>query len=180
MRDPNVLDCLDATGAAVATADGLTLIHNLLLEQQWQGIKILDLAHAQLAHFADLIGVRLTVAGSQFLLSVPAAEAIGIALHELATNAAKYGALSNSRGCVDVTWQIKANEAGQRFIMSWIERDGPQVVPPAHSGFGSTVIKSLTEMTLDGTVALDFAPSGLTWRLECPAANVLGSVLRER
>ena len=102
-------------------------------------------------------------------MNATAAQAIGLALHELATNAGKYGALSTDAGRVDVNWQSE----GDVFTMSWTERDGPAVQPPERRGFGSTVIDSMAKLATDGDIQLVYAPSGLVWRLRCSAANVL-------
>jgi two-component sensor histidine kinase len=103
------------------------------------------------------------------------AQSIGLALHELATNAGKYGALSNNKGRVDIWWQAAAN----MFTMSWTENEGPPVVAPTRRGFGSTVINTMAKHSLDGEVALYYAPSGLMWQLTCPAANALEAQDRE-
>jgi two-component sensor histidine kinase len=124
-----------------------------------------DLARAQLAHFADLIGTRIVVDGPRLRLKPTSAQAIGLALHELATNAGKYGAL----GRVHIFWRTD----GDALTMSWSERDGPPVSAPERRGFGTTVIETMANHSLDGTVELDYAPLGLTWRLTCPSANAL-------
>ena len=103
------------------------------------------------------------------------AQAIGLALHELATNAGKYGALSMDRGRVSICW----GTVGDTFTMSWIEHDGPPVSPPKRCGFGTTVMKRMAERSVDGAVDLDYAPSGVTWRLTCPAASALEPWERE-
>jgi two-component sensor histidine kinase len=112
---------------------------------------------------------RITAHGSPVRLNAAAAQAIGLALHELATNAGKYGALLADAGGVDVDWRLESG----RFSMSWTERNGPRVSRPERCGFGSVVIASMAEKALDGEVELDYAPSGLVWRLTCPAANAL-------
>jgi two-component sensor histidine kinase len=139
------------------------------MQRKLYGVDVEDLAHAQLAHFADLIGSRLVVHGPRLRLKPASAQAIGLALHELATNAGKYGALSIDLGRVDVSWCIVRDT----FTMSWAERDGPPVSAPKQRGFGAIVIEAMAERSVDGTVALNYAPSGLTWRLTCPAANAL-------
>jgi PAS domain S-box-containing protein len=143
--------------------------HDLLVRNEWRGVDADDLVRAQLAHFADLVGSRIAVGGPRMRLNAAAAQAIGFTLHELATNASKYGALSVSTGCVDVHWR----RDGETFTISWSERNGPPVRPPAHGGFGSTVIEAMAKQTLGGEVRLDYAPSGLVWALICPAANAL-------
>jgi two-component sensor histidine kinase len=85
------------------------------------------------------------------------------------SNAGKYGALSVDIGRVDVRWRLD----GDVFAMSWTERNGPSVSPPERRGFGSTVVDAMAKRTVDGKVELDYAPSGLVWRLTCPAANAL-------
>jgi PAS domain S-box-containing protein len=142
---------------------------DLLVLNEWQGVDVADLVRAQLAHLADLMGSRITAHGSPLRLNAAAAQAIGLALHELATNAGKYGALSVDAGNVDVDWRLESD----RFAMSWIERDGPPVLRPGRCGFGSVVITSMAERALDGEVELDYAASGLVWRLTCSAANAL-------
>ena len=142
---------------------------DLLVQNEWHGIDVEDLVRAQLAHFADLVGSRITVHGSAVRLNAAAAQAIGLALHELATNAGKYGALSVDAGRVDVGWRLD----GDMFAMSWTERKGPPVSRPKRRGFGSTVIDAMVRQTVNGEVHLDFIPSGVTWTLTCPAANAL-------
>src|SRR5215467_6962692 len=99
---------------------------DLLVQNEWQGVDVEDLVRAQLAHFTDLVGSRITVHGAPVRLSAAAAQAIGLALHELATNAGKYGALSAETGRIDVGWRLD----GDIFAMSWTERNGPPVLPP--------------------------------------------------
>jgi PAS domain S-box-containing protein len=142
---------------------------DLLVQNEWQGVDVEDLVRAQLAHFADLVGSRITVHGSPVRLNAAAAQAIGLALHELATNASKYGALSVDAGCVDVGWRFDSDI----LAMSWTERKGPPVSQPKRRGFGSTVIDSMVKQTVNGEVQLDYIPSGVVWNLTCPAANAL-------
>jgi PAS domain S-box-containing protein len=142
---------------------------DLLGRDEWQGADLEDLVRAHLAHFADLVGSRITVHGSKLHLNATAAQAIGLALHELATNAGKYGALSTDAGRVDVGWRLD----GDALTMSWTERDGPPVRPPERRGFGTTVIDAMARQALGGEVQLDYARSGLEWHLTCPRGNAL-------
>lgn len=142
---------------------------DLLSRSQRRGANLRDLACAQLAHFADLIGTRISLRGPNLHLNAAAAQAIGLALHELATNAAKYGALSTNAGRVDLRWGLY----GHSFGLSWAEHDGPPVQTPEHKGFGTTVVGAMARQALGGNVELDYAPSGLGWRLTCPAANAV-------
>jgi PAS domain S-box-containing protein len=149
----------------------LSANQDLLVRSNWSGVEIDDMVRAQLAHFADLIGSRLVVRGPKLRLKAASAQAIGLALHELSTNAGKYGALSTETGGVNIDWAI----TNARFSMSWIEHDGPPVSAPTKRGFGTTVMQALAERSVGGKVDLDYAPSGLTWRLTCAAANALES-----
>ena len=113
--------------------------------------------------------------GPQLRLKPASAQAIGLALHELATNAGKYGALSADRGRVQISW----GTVGDTFTMSWTDRDGPPVSAPKRRGFGTIVMETMAERSVGGRVDLDYASSGLTWRLTCPAVNALESGERE-
>jgi PAS domain S-box-containing protein len=147
----------------------LSAYQDLLVENEWNGIKIGDLVCAQLAPFADLISFRIVMHGPELYLKAASAQAIGLALHELSTNAGKYGALSTDTGRVDISWAI----GGGTLTMSWTERDGPRISAPKRRGFGTVVMETMTERSLGGTVKLDCLPSGLTWRLSCPAENAV-------
>jgi PAS domain S-box-containing protein len=159
----------DFIGHFTERIQALASNQDLLIQNQWRGVDVEDLARAQLAHFADLVGSRIAVDGPKLRLNAAAAQAIGLALHELSTNAGKYGALSVDSGHVDVGWRFD----GDIFAMSWTERNGPPVLRPQRRGFGSTVIESMAKRTVGGEVQLDYAPSGLMWGLTCPAANAL-------
>jgi PAS domain S-box-containing protein len=147
----------------------LSANQDLLVRSDWNGVEIGDLVDAQLAHFAGLLGSRIAVHGPKLCLNAASAQAVGLALHELATNAGKYGALSTGTGRVDVCW----GSDGDTFTMSWTEREGPTVSPPERRGFGTMVMEMMAERSLDGAVDLDYAPSGVSWRLTCPATSAL-------
>jgi PAS domain S-box-containing protein len=147
----------------------LSANQDMLIRNEWKGVEIKGLVLAQLAHFADLIGSRISVEGRTLRVKANAAQAIGLALHELATNAGKYGAFSTDRGRVEIRWRTD----GETFTMSWTEREGPPVSAPQRRGFGTVVMKEMAERSVDGRVELGYAPSGVTWSLTCPAANAL-------
>jgi PAS domain S-box-containing protein len=181
-RVKNILTVVDAIAhrtAAENPADfaerfaerirALSANQDLLFRNEWKGVDVEDLVHAQLAHFADLIGSRIVMRGPKLRFNTVGAQAVGLALHELATNASKYGALSTDRGRVDVCWNFRDNA----FSMSWTEREGPSVSAPTRRGFGTMVLERMAENNLGGTVDLAYAPPGLTWRLTCPAGNAL-------
>ena len=141
---------------------------DLLVRTSWRGVDVHDLVCAQLAHFSDLIGHRISLDGPKLRLNGAAAQAIGMALHELATNASKYGALSTDAGHVNIGWF-----ADGLFKMNWIERKGPPVRPPDRRGFGTTVMEAMAKQAVDGTVQLEYDTAGVAWHLTCPAANAL-------
>jgi PAS domain S-box-containing protein len=147
----------------------LAAYQDLLVRSEWTGVEIEDLARVQLSHSADLFGSRIVMNGPRLRLNPASAQAIGLALYELAANARDYGALSTDAGRVDVGWETDSDT----LIISWTERGGPPVSSPKRRGFGNTVMGTMAERTVGGKVSLDYAPSGLTWRLTCPAANAL-------
>ncbi len=114
--------------------------------------------------------------GPKLRLSPASAQAIGLALHELATNAGKYGSLSTDTGRVDVSWGTD----GVTLTMSWTEHEGPLVSAPKRRGFGTIVMEAMAARSVNGKVDLDYAPSGLIWRLACPAADALEPREREQ
>jgi PAS domain S-box-containing protein len=181
-RAKNMLSVVDAIAHQTATGNpedflkrfsariqSLSANQDLLFRSEWKGVEICGLVHAQLAHFADLISSRIFAEGPRLRLNAASAQAIGLALHELATNAGKYGALSTQTGRVDIRW----GAAGGEFAISWTESGGPTVSPPQRRGFGSIVMGVMVERSVGGTVVLEYPPTGVTWCLTCPTANVL-------
>lgn len=136
---------------------------DLLVNNDWQRIDLTDLIHSQLRHFGA-IGARVALAGPPVMLPPAAAQTIGMALHELATNAAKYGSLSNESGHVDITWEID----DEAFRMTWRETGGPEVQAPETKGFGSTVLDAMTASSMSGDVRIDYDTQGVVWELRCP------------
>ena len=147
---------------------------DLLVHNDWTTVPLADLVAAQLAHFSDLFGTRIEMDGPPLTLMPDATQTLGMALHELATNAAKYGALSNADGCISVLWRVEAEVGHEpRFTLNWQERGGPPVAEPAEQGFGAKVTTRMVKTDTRGEVTLDYAPAGLSWRLSCPAGAVL-------
>ncbi len=149
----------------------LSANQDLLVRNEWRGVELEDLVRAQLAHYADLIGDRIMIEGPQVKVTPSAAQSIGMALHELATNAGKYGSLSCDHGHVKIDWLLEDDQ----FTIGWIERDGPQIEPPRQRGFGSTMISVVAKASVGGEVELDYASTGVTWRLKCPASKALSA-----
>jgi PAS domain S-box-containing protein len=157
-----------------ARIDALAAGHDLLVKNEWQGVEVAELVEIQFAHFMDLIGTRVLIEGPRAQLTLAAAQGIGMALHELTTNAAKYGALSNQEGNVRIAWNVTA-AASPTFSMSWRESGGPKVAAPTRKGFGQIVIGRMVEAAVDGTVMLDYREQGLSWELSAPAESALMS-----
>ena len=119
---------------------------------------------------------RIEARGPGVIVSPDAAQAIGLALHQLEMNASKYGALSRPSGKVVVEWKIQASDGGPRFHMSWREHGGPHFETPKETGFERVLIERLTAQKLNGTAELTFPPEGATWTLDAPADSVLAPV----
>jgi two-component sensor histidine kinase len=146
---------------------------DLLIADDWRGARIDELVRLELASFGGLDGRQNSVKGPPLGLNPDAARNIGLALHELATNASKYGALSVPGGKVSVHWDLANNAGRRRFRMSWRESGGPMVTEPKSWGFGRQVIQRLTAQALAGKAIHEFAPDGVTWALDIPAAVVI-------
>ncbi len=146
----------------------LAVNHDLLVKNQWQRISVEDLVRGQLAHFGDLLQSRVKIHGPATQFSAKAAQAIGMALHELSTNAIKHGALSGESGCIDVRWNVD----DRRFSMNWTERSNKIFKAPERRGFGTTVITKMVEMSVGGKAEVDFAETGLVWQFSCPLGKV--------
>lgn len=146
---------------------GLAASQELLVEVGGR-TSLAELVERQVAAFVPVNDGRVEIAGPPIALGASATNTIGMALHELATNACKYGALSVIDGRIIVSWTVRAGE----LSLEWRERGGPPVTPPAHSGFGRNVIERSAER-LGGTSELDFAPEGVSWRLRAPDSGIV-------
>jgi two-component sensor histidine kinase len=152
---------------------GLSRSIDLLVDEDGRGASIADLVRSHLEPFGEVDGVRISATGPDVLLNPEAAQNIGLALHELATNAIKHGALSVPEGLVTVDWELKTAGVGPAcFRLKWIERNGPEVIPPTRQGFGYVVLQRMTAETLQGHVSHEFDSRGVSWTLEVPAAGV--------
>jgi PAS domain S-box-containing protein len=154
--------------------NGLAGSHDLLLSDDWAGASLIQLIRSQLQHYDDLFDTRIHLEGTDLILRPEAAQNIGIALHELSTNAAKFGALSVEGGTVTVSWTIVTAEDNERRMqLRWKERSGPPVILPAHKGFGRMVMDRIAGQALGGHSKSIFAPDGVCWELDVPARAVI-------
>jgi PAS domain S-box-containing protein len=141
--------------------------HSLLSQTRWSGVGLNDLVRDQLAPYA--MAANAKVSGPNIMLSAAATQAVAMVLHELVTNAAKYGALSTSNGSVSVNWDKSSDERGAgKVTIVWREHGGPPVAAPARTSFGSSLIRDLIPHELGGTVDLAFEPDGVSCRIEIP------------
>lgn len=147
---------------------GIAATQDILVRQDWAGGDLRELVATQLEVF-DLGEGRIAMSGPDVTLSADAVQSVGLALHELATNALKYGALSAAAGKVCVAWIVQADGA---LAITWIEQDGPPVVAPSRTGFGSTVLDRMAALSVDGVVDLQYASAGLTWTLTIPEKHI--------
>jgi PAS domain S-box-containing protein len=159
----------DFLPAFEARLQALSSSYDLLLNEPHQGVAIGDLVTAQLAHVSDKVGDRIVTKGPALKITAEAAQGLGMAIHELATNAAKYGALSTEDGCIEITWSRVAptDGADAGFEVLWQEVDGPPVTAPSRKGFGSTVLGPMAQNALHGSVDLRYDVKGVRWHVTC-------------
>jgi PAS domain S-box-containing protein len=138
--------------------------HSRLAEASWSGVSLETILADELAPYRREDGANTRLSGPAVTLTPKQALTLGMAIHELATNAAKYGALSTRNGVVDVGWSIDNRELG----LCWSESGGPPVVPPTHHGFGRLLVERVLASDLDGRVDLDFASGGLNCTIVMP------------
>lgn len=143
--------------------------YDLLMKDEGRGASLAALARAQLAHVSDLTDGRVLLNGPDIELSAEGAQGLSMAFHELATNAAKHGALSNDDGRVEIIWKplVASGNGPASLEVSWTERGGPPVSAPEKKGFGSTVLGPMARVTLNAEVELHYHRSGLIWFARC-------------
>lgn len=143
--------------------------HDLLLRGEWEGAPLPTVVERALSPYSGTD--RALLDGPPVLLPTNTVEILGLGFHELATNAAKYGALSVPDGQVEVRWSLRRGKSSTRFVdILWREHGGPPVVPPASRGFGSRLLERGLTHDIGGTVKLDFRPEGLECRICLPVA----------
>ncbi len=148
---------------------GLAQSHDLLVGRNWEGVSIGELVQAQLAFLKRGDSKGISVAGPDILLSPEAAQNLGLALHELATNAVKHGALRAETGTIEISWSIDEGHGTEpRIEFYWKEAGGPAIEEPLRSGFGRTVLERVVPRSLAGSASLSFPEGGAQWRLDAP------------
>jgi PAS domain S-box-containing protein len=151
----------------------LAASNDLLTDSSWKGAHLGQLVNRQIGAFIEIPNPRVSVSGPDVGLTGDAMQPIGLALHELTTNAMKYGALSNSEGVVRVDWRIEADPAAPVLRLDWTEHGGPEVAEPQRKGFGQVVIKHMIEQALSATTTIEYPATGVRWSMRAPAASVV-------
>jgi two-component sensor histidine kinase len=166
-------DLDEAREAFAARLISLGRAHDILTQTSWTSAPISDVVQGALSVHAQAGASRIRTSGLNLLLAAEPALALAMALHDLATNAAKYGALSNEGGQVDLHWHLVHESESPRFCLTWSEQGGPPVrSQPTRKGFGSRLIERSFAAEVGGEVKLTYAPTGLICRLEAPLASM--------
>ncbi|WP_371155455.1 HWE histidine kinase domain-containing protein [Jannaschia sp. 2305UL9-9] len=153
----------------------LSFNQDLLVRNSWTHVQLSDLVGFHLEPFVAAKVAKVHIDGPDTELSPDAAQAIGMALHELATNAGKYGAFQAEGGNVSIEWAVSTG-ADPVFTISWTETGGPPVQKPETSGFGQKVLTRMAAQSVDGKVDLRYDPGGVSWSLTAPASRILRQV----
>lgn len=165
--EPAILQALEDRLQALAC------VHDVLTRERWQGAELSEVAEAVLKPFFGTAAPRIRAFGPNLRLGAGAAQSIAMCLNELATNALKYGALSNEEGRVEMRWEV-TQDAEPLLRLTWTERHGPAVAAPKFRGFGSRFIERSIAQDLRGTVCIDFGePEGITCRIETKLLGVV-------
>jgi PAS domain S-box-containing protein len=151
----------DAEAAVMSRLHSLGQTHAMLIDKDWRGVDLAEIVRSEMAPFTG----RVQVEGPSLKLDAKTAENLALTLHELATNAAKYGALSNATGRVHIGWSNVALNGSERFTFHWREEGGPRVSPPTEKGFGSAVLEHVMAEHLGVAPRIDFAMDGLRYEL---------------
>jgi len=142
-----------------------------LLSHEWQAAPLSTLVKQALAHFT-LYTDRVQFDGPTVTIGPKAAMTLTLAFHELATNAIKYGALSNDTGMIDLSWKVVGSGINAEIWLQWAERGGPPVVKLDRQGFGTRLICTATGRSLQGCAELDLSQSGAVWSLVAPITSI--------
>jgi PAS domain S-box-containing protein len=152
----------------------LATAHEVLARETWEGAPIRSLIREQLTPFVSAADAAIELAGPETYLSADAAQMVGLAIHELATNAVKHGAWSVPSGKVRVSWAIENHAQNEEGVLRvvWSERGGPTVSTPSRKGFGHVVLYELVPKSLNGTVEAEYTEGGFSWSASFPAASL--------
>jgi two-component sensor histidine kinase len=158
----------DAKAALETRLLALSRAHDVLTRENWEGANLTEVVTRALEPYQIHGESRLRVNGQQVRLTPRMSLALAMALHELATNAVKYGALSNKNGTIEVAWAVHNGAAPPRLTLTWREEGGPPVEIPRRRGFGSRLIERTLAQDLEGEVEITFPPTGVICRVHAP------------
>jgi two-component sensor histidine kinase len=150
----------------------LAKTHNLLTEDFWQTASFAEILKNELSHYDDGARKRILLDGPSIELLANCAVPLGMAIHELTTNATKYGALSAPGGRIEVLWTVRNLDTERRLDIEWIERGGPPVEPPKRRGFGSTLLRRVLTDQCNAAIRIDYDRAGLICRIDMPLPEV--------
>jgi PAS domain S-box-containing protein len=151
----------DAEAAVMDRLHSLGKTHLLMIDKEWQGADLVEIVRAEMSPYAG----RVQIEGPSLVLAAKAAQNFALALHELATNAAKYGALSNSAGRVHISWSKLPSNGSSLFTFRWQEQGGPRISPPTQKGFGSVVLEHVMAEQFGVPPRIDFPHTGMNYEL---------------
>jgi two-component sensor histidine kinase len=155
----------------------LSATHDLLSQTDWREVSIHDLIRAELAPYLETLDNRITVRGPDISLAPNEALSFGLAIHELMTNAAKYGSLTNEAGTITIEWHLKSPDVAE---VLWREEGGPEVQPPSRRGFGIELLEKIVARELDTNFDIQFLPGGVQCRLHLPVRKLSDFNLRTK
>jgi two-component sensor histidine kinase len=163
-----------------ARLQALARAHDILTTSGWRGASLHEVVRASVLPHTGQLGSRVAVSGPSVALDPRSALAMSMVLHELATNALKYGALSNGGGRVELSWTVKPVLDQSGLLLTWSERGGSKLTPPAEKGFGWKMIERALASEPGGAVQFEFPPDGLrcSIRLHLPLARSGSPFLR--
>jgi PAS domain S-box-containing protein len=150
----------------------LSVNQDLMIEHDWRGADIAQIIQWQLASVIDDYAERVKLEGSPCVVMPRVAQALGLAMYELAINAVKYGALSTRTGRIHIKWTVSESNGAREFKLTWQELGGPPTVPPKKKGFGSAIIESMIARSVLGSATMTYAPTGLIWELVAPESGL--------
>jgi two-component sensor histidine kinase len=151
----------EAETAVSERLHSLAQTHAILIDKEWQGADLTEVVRTEMGPYGD----RVSIEGPSLMLTAKAAQNFALALHELATNAAKYGALSNQLGRVHISWSVGKPNGRHQFIFRWQERGGPRVTPPMGKGFGSAVLEQVMAEYFEAPPQIEFAADGVGYEV---------------
>ncbi|SCY95507.1 sensor histidine kinase [Microvirga guangxiensis] len=161
----------EARDAVEGRLFALSRAHDVLTRENWDGAFLSEVVQQAIEPFQNHGGERFSVSGPDIRLPPRIALAIAMAIQELGTNAVKYGALSNAKGCIAIAWTVLEEAGTPHLRMTWEETEGPAVVEPKQRGFGTRLVERSLAQELNGSVEINFAPKGVVCTINAPLAE---------